>query len=108
LEKVMRDLMIRAADSYRKDARFHALAQAHVSRAMTEHGPLDPEAALRDVYDIALRATALLLQSIYEDDAELRALREENARLKELAFVGLASRPQSFFIPAGHVGNDSA
>lgn len=104
----MSDLMTRAVDSYRHDARFHALAQAHVSRAMTEHGPIDPEEADRAAYDIALQAAALLLQSIYEDDAELRALREENARLKEIAYVGLVSRPQSFVVPTGHVGNDQA
>jgi hypothetical protein len=75
----------RARESYDKDSRFRMLAMSCVSRVMSDHGPVDPERADREAHDIALAATALLLQRIYEDDAELRATREERDRYKQLA-----------------------
>lgn len=74
----------KAIEAYQNEARFRAIATACVAHAMNERGRVDPERADEDAYDIAILATATLLQRIYEDDAELRALRAHNEHLKKL------------------------
>jgi hypothetical protein len=91
----MSDQMLRAVDSYQNDARFRALAQSAVARAMHEHGIIDPDYADREAHDIALKATVNVLQAIYEDDAELRALRERVKALEQLAFTDAMLRPMT-------------
>lgn len=88
----MEDSTKRAIDSYEKDARFRATARSAVARAMQDHGPIDPERADQGAYDIALQATVFLLQHIYENDAELVALRYERDRYKELALSAAQTR----------------
>lgn len=75
--------MNRAVDAYRNEARFHAVAQSIVARSVADYGEIDPERTRQAAHEIALQATVLLLQTIYEDDAELRALREELAMVRK-------------------------
>lgn len=78
------DTAARAMQSFDKDARFRALAMSSVARAQNDFGRVNPENADRDANEIALRATALLLQQIFENDAELFAARTERDHYKKL------------------------
>lgn len=83
----------KAAHQFRNDARFRALVDSTVHEAFTEHGRIDPERAERDAHEIATWAAALLLARIYEQDAELRATREERDNYRALAENAFASTP---------------
>ena len=89
----------RAMDAYQNEARFRAMAQSCVALAMKECGPVDPERAEADAYDIAVLATMTLLQRIYDEDAELRNLRAHNAHLEKLVKELNATATVSFKIP---------
>ena len=92
--------MLSAVESYRKDARFHAIALSCVAAALRDHGRVDPERADRAAHDIALAAVVLLLQRVYTEDAELAAMRIERDYYKKLAMEGLLSRPIGMSFPA--------
>lgn len=85
--------MNRAIAQYRTDQRFRAITDSVVYRALQDHGPINPERATRAVHDIATTIAALLLQQIYEGDAELGAMRAERDRYRELAERALAAAP---------------
>ncbi len=68
---------IRAFESYRRDARFNALVQSTVARVMQSRRPINPERAEADAHDVGLEVAALLLQTIYEEDAEAKARHPE-------------------------------
>ncbi len=68
---------IRAFESYRRDARFNALVQSTVARVMQSRRPINPEKADADAHDVGLEVAALLLQTIYEEDAELNQLKAQ-------------------------------
>lgn len=93
----MGDSAKRAIDSYNKDARFRMLAMNCVAAAMNEHGPIDPEQATQAAHDIALQAAVVLLQRVFEEDAELNAMRIECDRYRKLAekalVTGIGSPP---------------
>lgn len=76
------------------DARARALVDSAVNRAIHECGPPEERDFLRFAYDIATLATTLLLKHVYENDAELRALRIERDAYKDsaLSFANLAPR----------------
>lgn len=76
----------KAMELHEKDARARVLAMSCVAYAMQEYGPIDPERAERAAHDIASLAANLLCSRFYLEDVELRELKEENERLKELAF----------------------
>ena len=82
-----------AAEQFRNDPRFRALVDSTVSEAFHQHGRLNPDTVERDAHDIATWASALLLARIYEQDAELRAMREERDSYKALAEHGLKLTP---------------
>lgn len=84
---------MRASMAYRSEQRFHALAQSVVARAIHAHGPIDPEHADEDAYRIALDATVILLQTIYEGDAEIMALRGQLEAYKKYAEASLSLTP---------------
>lgn len=83
----------KAMEVYEKNARARALAMSCVAYAMQEYGPIDPERAERAAHDIASLAANLLVSRLYLEDSELRELKEENERLKKLAFETAVSRP---------------
>lgn len=85
--------MERAFEAYRKDQRFRMIADSCVAMAHQEHGRVDPERADRAVNDIATRAVVLLLQRIYEEDAELNALKWERDQYRRLAEDSLKFTP---------------
>jgi hypothetical protein len=85
--------MNRAIAQYRTDQRFRAITDSVVYRALSDHGPINPERATRAVHDIATTIAALLLQQIYEGDAELGAMRAERDRYRELAEAALLTVP---------------
>jgi hypothetical protein len=76
---------LKAMDLHRKDARARSLAMSCVAYAMQEYGPINPEKANSAAHDIAALATNLLVSRLYLEDVELRELKEENERLRELA-----------------------
>ena len=82
-----------AIDRYRNDARFRALAMSTVSRAMHDHGRVDPYKADRDACDIATTACVVLLETIFQEDAELNAMRRERDEYKKIAERALALSP---------------
>lgn len=83
----------RAIERYRNDARFRAVANYIVHRAMKEHGRIDPEYADEAAFRIAERATVLLLETIFENDAELKAQRELADHYKKMAEGALMITP---------------
>jgi hypothetical protein len=85
-------------DRIAKDARMRALAQSCVALAMQEYGPVDPERADRDAHDIASLAAHLLVSRIYTEDSELRGLKEENERLRQMAFETARTTPPKLVV----------
>jgi hypothetical protein len=84
---------MRASERYRRDHRFHAIAQSVVTSVLREHGPVDPERADRDAYDIAIKVAAMVLETVFRDDAELNAQRAIADQYKKLALESLGFRP---------------
>lgn len=84
----------KAAHQFRNDPRFRALVDSTVHEAFTEHGRIDPERPERGAHEIATWAAALLLARIYEQDAELRAMREERDRFRTLAENAFLAAPR--------------
>ncbi len=82
-----------AADRYNNDARFRAIAQSIVSRVLHAHGPINPEEADREAYDIAIRVAALLLETVFQNDAMLKAMREERDAFQKMAEDALCMSP---------------
>jgi hypothetical protein len=76
------------------------LAMSCVAYAMQEYGPIDPERAERAAHDIANLATGLLVSRLYLEDSELREMKEENERLRELAFNTLRTTAPKLTISA--------
>lgn len=74
-----------AAERYRREQRFAALVQSAVGFALNKHGRVDPEEADKAAYNIAMDVAAILLSHIYDDDAELKALRAQADRFQKLA-----------------------
>jgi hypothetical protein len=85
----------RTAELFRRDRRFRLIVDSIVARTMQEHGPVEPEKATAEAHDIAQKVAALLLQQIYDGDAEMVALRAERDHWKEraLSFANLAAPP---------------
>lgn len=82
-----------ALDSYKRDKRFYMLAQSCVAEALHRHGQIDLNHAAQAAYDIALEAVTVLLQQVYENDAELNRLRTERDHFQKLALRGLELSP---------------
>lgn len=84
-EDALEALRKRSVSAYRASMRFHAMTQAIVARVLQDHGPIDPERAEREACDIATATAAMVLQMVYEDDAELRNQKAEAERYRQLA-----------------------
>ncbi len=91
-------VMERAFASYQKDRRFRAIAQSVAMDVMADHGPVDPDDADRDAHDIALTVAVRMLQRIFEEDAELMAMRMERDRYREIAENALLVSPPSIIL----------
>lgn len=83
-----------AAKLFRSDPRFRALVDSTVAEAFNEHGRIDPDRPERDAHSIATWASALLLARIYEQDAELKAMRAERDGFRTLAENAFNSLPR--------------
>jgi hypothetical protein len=89
----------KAMELHERDARARALAASCVAYAIQEYGPIDPEKASSAAHYIASLATNLLVSRIYLEDTELRELKEEVERYKQLAFDTVARTPRPLVIP---------
>lgn len=89
----------RAHRAHMHDVIFNVYVRQVVAFAMQKHGPVDPERPERDAYEIAMEVAALLLQTVYEEDAEVKNLVAERDRYRKLAEDALLLRPPSMFIP---------
>lgn len=78
---------------YRNDVRFRAIVQSVVSAAMIEHGRIDPDRAGRAANEIATKACAILLETVFRDDAELNAQRQMAESYRKLAEEALVRSP---------------
>lgn len=100
--------LMEARKRYERDIRFRNMAQAVVARTMQQHGPVDPEEADREAHDIALSATATLLEMIYREDAELMSLRVERDAYKKFAEESVGLRPMPpIFMDSAHNAHSS-
>jgi hypothetical protein len=79
-----------AWEIWQRDNRVRMMIQSAVAIAQNDFGPIDPDEANRAANDIATRACMLIAAQILDGDAELKALREQNAKLQELAMNGLS------------------
>jgi hypothetical protein len=91
----------KASELQRKVARARAIVQSVVGRAMQERAddygsPQDRQNA----YDLATTVAALMIQQIYENDAELFALRKEAECLRRFALDRLNREPIAMFLPS--------
>ncbi len=80
-EETMRD----AAKTFEREARVRMIVKSAVAEARHGFGPIDPERAERDATELAMRAAAVTAHRIYNEDAELRALRYERDHYKAIA-----------------------
>jgi hypothetical protein len=95
-----------AAEAYRKSARFHHVCQAIVAEEMRlarralDDCERDPY-YVREVADrIATGVAARVLQTIYEEDAEIAALKTQIERLTALITEGsYLLRPPTIIMP---------
>lgn len=94
----------RAIKLRERDARARMMADSCVAMAMQElsdEAPEEPHSKARAyAHRVAQLATALLVSGIYIEDAELRALKEENERLKQFASDMAKTRPPRLVIDA--------
>jgi hypothetical protein len=88
-EQLMR-LQRSAWEIWQRDNRYRAMVQSAVHIAREEFGSFDPDEAERAANDIATRACLLIAAQILEGDAELKHLREMNAKLQETVLKGLS------------------
>jgi predicted nuclease with TOPRIM domain len=97
----MENMMKTAVESYQNEMRFHRICDKVAACVMSETPKIDPEHERRDLHDAVTRAAILTLQSIYNDDAEINALRHEIKALRSMVeqSVKLSARP--IFMPAG-------
>jgi hypothetical protein len=89
----------KAVERYRKDARFAHIVKSIVAKVMSDHGPVGPDRADREAYDIAERVAAMVLESLYHEDQELghqRALADHWQKLAEDT-LALSPRPPVIF-----------
>jgi hypothetical protein len=91
-----REAMERAYKLGRTEARARALVDSAVAHSMRNRGEPDERDFERYAYDIATDAAIMLLQHIYDDDAELKAARAERDRYKELEQALLSVSPRLF------------
>ena len=88
------------------DARVWRLAQAVAKQAVDESGPFDASWTRDTAADVATGTAMLLLKAIYENDAELLALRAERDYYKALAERAIALSPPPPVVL--HMGVDEA
>jgi len=73
---------LKAVKRYQTEQRFRALTQTVVSRAMNDHPALSSSDDAWVISSAMTEACALMLSTIYDEDAELTALRAENESLR--------------------------
>lgn len=78
-----------ARERYEKDQRFRVIAQSVAARVMQDHlrerGQIDPDCAEEEAGDIALKVAVIMLETIFQNDAELNAQREMADRYRSIA-----------------------
>ena len=83
-----------------RDARARVIADSCVAMAMQKLSDEMPDELNRSwAHRVAQLAASLLVSGIYIDDAELRALKEENEQLKERLTDVLMTIPPKLSIP---------
>lgn len=89
---------MRAAEAMFRERRFAALVHSVVSQAVHKHGRIAPDDADRGAYDLATEVAAILLQTIYENDAELKAQKALADEYRKIAEDALDLSPMPLFI----------
>lgn len=88
------DLLLKAEVKYRDDIRFRHLRDLAVSIAIKTMRYDDPRAdPIRDRYELADRTATLMLAMIYDQDAEISALKAETAHYKKLTLDIVSRAP---------------
>ncbi|PZQ63384.1 MAG: hypothetical protein DI570_09330 [Phenylobacterium zucineum] len=67
---------LEARERYQKNARFHAQAQAAAYAVLSEHCERFPQAAQRQIHDLALDVAARVIETVFKNDTELQAQRQ--------------------------------
>jgi hypothetical protein len=94
------DQLKKADEKYRNDIRFSHLRTLAVSIATKSMRYDDPHKdPIRDRYEAADRAATLMLAMIYDQDAELAALRSQIARYEKLTLDIAVRSPPTMVIP---------
>jgi hypothetical protein len=99
MDKIKADDITEALKLRERDLRARMLVDSAVSVAMHElrdEEPNDPRDCREFAYRVATLAASTLISGIYIGDEEIRALREERDRLKEMALHYAQSVPPRF------------
>jgi hypothetical protein len=89
----------RALELRRREARARQLADLAVALAMDERGGEPTRNPRAYAHDVALLATTILIDQIYREDAELAALRQELELYRERALDLANLAPVRLLIP---------
>lgn len=98
-------ITMRAVDAYRNQARFQMVCQSILARVLNENKDRlrsleeNPHDVCETVHDIALSVAALVLQTVYENDAELRYWKEIAEKLVDLHHEVAMLSSSPMFIP---------
>lgn len=96
---ITRDAMERAYKLRKTELRARALVDSAVAHSMRNRGnPEDSRDFAEYAHDIALNACALLVEQIYEGDAEVKVLRIERDHYKAIAERSLTLAPLQLLI----------
>lgn len=90
----------RAIELYQKEQRFRMLVLSAVGRAMQDYGEIDPDRNRQAAAEIAAHACAMLLETIYREDAEIAALREQLDQMTKVAQNALRLVPPRIIVNA--------
>ena len=82
-----------ARKRYKIDLRFRSMVQSVVGQTRKELGRINPDRAERDATELALQSCALLIETIFQNDAELNALRHQVDAFRKMAEDALRLSP---------------
>lgn len=97
--------LTKSRDLYLRDYRMHTIAQSAVASAMEHHRTEMQygEITMRQVHEVALNAVIQALAMTYENDAEIKRLRQERDHYEKTALRQLELTPITTVF-GGHPG----